>query len=288
MPDANRVVVGYDGSKDAKAALKYAASLVRESGDLLTIVNVVDDTVLRSAWGIICDPEDLKEAAKEILAKAKKTCLKYGLATDQLELKLALGAPAIILAALSKEAKLIVIGRSSRPHSRQRFIGSTVTGLIKISECPVIIRAKSKLKPAIPQRIAVGINEFETLSPALVWAADLAYSCHAELVLYSVVKLPEPRLFGSRVISAEQKATVLAKVSEQMQYLAKLVAEKYPDIELKTEMPIGDPVDIFVQASKDFDLLVVGVKTSFATSSISGVVRGIMTHVNAPLGLVRA
>ena len=63
-----RIVVGFDGSDDSFRALAHGVreALLREAE--LVLVHAVDDTVLNSAWGVVFDPEQIKEGAAEMLA----------------------------------------------------------------------------------------------------------------------------------------------------------------------------------------------------------------------------
>ncbi len=56
-----RVLVGYDGSDDAYAALNFAIKEAISTDSEIALIYAVDDTVLNSAWGVVFDPEEIKE-----------------------------------------------------------------------------------------------------------------------------------------------------------------------------------------------------------------------------------
>ena len=60
-----RVIVGYDGSAEADAALRYGVADALGRGADLVLVNAVDDMVLGSAWGVVFDVETIRDLTGE-------------------------------------------------------------------------------------------------------------------------------------------------------------------------------------------------------------------------------
>lgn len=108
-----RVIVGYDGSAEAHAALRYGVADALERGADLVLVNAVDDMVLGSAWGVVFDVETIREAARRLLRSAAEQAVALGMPSDRLRHDVELGGPAAVLARHSEAASLIVVGRSS-------------------------------------------------------------------------------------------------------------------------------------------------------------------------------
>ncbi|HEX5336108.1 MAG TPA: universal stress protein, partial [Propionicimonas sp.] len=75
-----RVVVGFDGSEDAHRALQHGIAEAMQREAELVLVHAVDDTVLNSAWGVVFDPEEIKQGAAAMLAKGVDDAVEAGMA----------------------------------------------------------------------------------------------------------------------------------------------------------------------------------------------------------------
>jgi len=138
--DIGTIVVGYDGSVEAKAALVGARTIARVRGARLRLVEVLDATwmgtpALMQGPGYILTPGDAETRARDYLIKAAST-LAPDVPTDPV---VAVGAPEQVLADESKSADLVVVGsRGYGPH-RAVLLGSVSGRLMREASSPVLV-----------------------------------------------------------------------------------------------------------------------------------------------------
>ena len=138
------IVVGYDGSDSAKAALAFATSLAKVQGGSIVVSHVLE----WSPYSFLT-PTELEERHKrrgEELGRAEAAILApaiQGLAGTGLEVSTALkyGNIATTLGDIAKEqgADQIVIGRNGEPGLSSRVFGSTAISLAQAAPVPVTI-----------------------------------------------------------------------------------------------------------------------------------------------------
>jgi nucleotide-binding universal stress UspA family protein len=130
------IIVGYDGSDGAEAALRSAVDLSKRLGERLTVVfafeaNPVGGEAL-DYWAA------LREHGEGRLAKALEEAKAAGVEAERV---LAERPPADALSELARErdAAMIVVGsRGERPIAAA-ILGSTPHRLLHLSETPVLV-----------------------------------------------------------------------------------------------------------------------------------------------------
>ena len=145
-PETNSrtIVVGYDGSRSALAAVKHAIDRVGPDGRLVVVHAYLTPTDHIGASYYTAMVEDASQYATDLLDGLEQDCER--LATIEHERDLAVGsaATAIVRAAETHEATEIVIG--SRGVGRMRaLLGSVAHDVIHRAHCPVTV---------IPERMA--------------------------------------------------------------------------------------------------------------------------------------
>jgi nucleotide-binding universal stress UspA family protein len=127
------LVVGYDGTDGARAALKAAVALGGELGD--DVVVVFAYTVGRLGGEVSDYAAALHEHAREVLDEAKSV---GGEGIDVVELERA-PAQALIDVADERDARMIVVGSHGEAPLKSVLVGSTPTKLLHLSERPVLV-----------------------------------------------------------------------------------------------------------------------------------------------------
>jgi nucleotide-binding universal stress UspA family protein len=136
-PQTGAVVVGYDGSEFARAALDYGRERARETGAPLIVVHAYDappDWLGRPYYQRALD--DRQARGRELLAELEEQLGSgAGVETDLVE-----GPPAEALtrAAQARDAEEIVVGSRGLGGVRAA-IGSVSYALLHEADCPVVI-----------------------------------------------------------------------------------------------------------------------------------------------------
>ena len=134
-----RILVGCDGSEDARAALAFAAAEAKGRDAVLHLVHAIDDTVLNSAWGIVFDIEAVRQGGLDLLAGARDEAIALGVPAEHIETDCLVGQPAAVLSRLSETSSLVIVGRRAESGEHSMFVGSTAVGLAGTASCPVVV-----------------------------------------------------------------------------------------------------------------------------------------------------
>lgn len=279
-----RVIVGYDGSAEADAALRYGVAEATAREGELVLLNAVDDLVLSSAWGVVFDVETIREAARQILRSAVDQAVELGMPLDRIRHDVELGNPAAVLARHSEEASLIVVGRHSVAERERVYVGSTAVGVASTARCPVVVVGVEHLERAGRRsRIGVGVNTAAKGEAALEWALRECRTRGGEVRVLSVAKAATGRWFGGGSVPPELPQELLRVTRERVAEMIAPLTAAYPEVPIEVDVSYGNPLDVLVPKTEELDLLVVGVQPAFPSYTIGGTTRGLMAHSHCPL-----
>ena len=282
-----RILVGYDSSADARAALDFAIAEAKARDGLLHVVYAVDDTVLNSAWGVVFDAEEVRRLGEEFAGEALALAQERGLPAERVQTESLLGHPAAVLARLSEGAALLVLGRRSGGDTESSFTGSTAVSLAATSSCPVVILSPHSTPPEPPiGRFLVGVDSTGRNTLAVEWAFRRAHRLGAGLDILSGVSPSTGRLFA-RQPTPEETDRALASARQRLDALVGPVAAQYPEVPVRIDVLAADAVDELVRRSADADMVILGTHPTFPAYGVGGIVRGVMAHCRVPLGLLR-
>ncbi len=177
------IVVGVDGSADARAALRFAHHLGEALGQPVRAVQawqypvdaVVDRMHLRS-------PGAMDVATRDALAEL--VVEELGDAAGDVEVEVVRGPAAQALLGASRDARMLVVGSRGFGGFRGLLLGSVSQQLAEHAPCPVTV-VRHDGEPADPriERILVGIDGSGPAAVAMSYAADLAQRNDAELLI---------------------------------------------------------------------------------------------------------
>jgi nucleotide-binding universal stress UspA family protein len=149
MPDDARfarIMVAFDGSKDATSAVRLAASLSKRFSSELIVIHVFGSPSvgLSAASGMpLPDYSELEDAAKaageKVLAAGMQVAAESGVEAKG-ELK---ESPSVVEALVEYAEKqnvdLIVVGTRGMTGFRKLIMGSVSSGLVGHAHCPVLV-----------------------------------------------------------------------------------------------------------------------------------------------------
>jgi nucleotide-binding universal stress UspA family protein len=127
------LVVGYDGTDGARAALKAAVELAEELGD--GVVAVFAYTVGRLGGEVADYAQALHEHAQTVLEEARSIGGE-GLEVVELEQS---PAEALIEVADQRNARMIVVGSYGERPLKSALVGATPNKLLHLAEHPVLV-----------------------------------------------------------------------------------------------------------------------------------------------------
>ena len=142
----DRIMVAFDGSKDAAKAVSLAASLSLKFGAELTLIHVfASPTIAFSAASGMPTPDysDLEDAAKDagqkILSRGLKLATDAGVKPRGELIEASSVVEAIVDFAAKYGADLIVVGTRGMTGFKKLILGSVSSGLISHAHCPVLV-----------------------------------------------------------------------------------------------------------------------------------------------------
>jgi nucleotide-binding universal stress UspA family protein len=136
-----RILVGVDGSKESREAVRVAAELARATESLLVIASAVPPVVPVDAPELVAKEQEWEEKEREQaeeLVKEVASSIGKGIKVETL---VASGSPAIALADLAQsgEVELVVVGHRGRNAVARALLGSVADRLVQISPKPVLV-----------------------------------------------------------------------------------------------------------------------------------------------------
>jgi nucleotide-binding universal stress UspA family protein len=254
------IVVGYAGPQDADHAVKWAAEQAVLENRTLTLVHAVEPVTgyeFGAMAGAYMVPDDISSAlhqgGRTTLAEAREgVAARFpDLAVETLLFE---GRADQVLPACAVSASALVVGSRGRGRIASLLLGSVGVAVARTATCPVIV-----VRPHHPGKVRngvlVGTDCSENARPTLEFAYREASLRRLPLtVLYSV-----PGLQFDGVIEALDHT--VAGLEEQRLQLAEAVAgmaEKFPDVHVRTCLGSGVPDKWLTGQSDSMDLLVVG------------------------------
>ncbi len=130
------VIVGYDGSECAKAALRAGIEVGRAYGEPVVIAFGYE---LSPLGGEVKDyAAAVSDLAEERLAEATKFAASEGGEVETVVIEQA-PAKALVHLATERDARLIVVGTRGESPLRGALVGSTPHKLLQLSDRPVLV-----------------------------------------------------------------------------------------------------------------------------------------------------
>jgi nucleotide-binding universal stress UspA family protein len=253
-----RVVVGVDGSPEAREALRQAAVLLDRNG-ALTVVSAYDvaPTLIGGTGSGVpayFDPEMQRQAAESVLRTACYDVHDH--ATPDARLVKGRAAHALAKTADETRASLIAVGSHGTGRAWGILAGSTATALAHGAPCSVLIARAAGAD--FPRKIVVGVDGSRASAVAYETARELAERFGAEL--WPVAAR------GGKGADTDAVATVVDRAYEEL---------------------ADEPVAALVAASADADLTVVGSRGLHGVAALGSVSERVAHEAHASVLVVR-
>jgi nucleotide-binding universal stress UspA family protein len=258
MTGHTELVVGYDGSADARAALDWA---LREAGTrhlALRLVLVEADT---SGWDAaaatiagapVLTAAVPAEGQATVLDPALVTAADAGVPARSVT---AAGSTSAVLVEQSRTAELVVIGSRGHGAASSAVLGSTVSHVASHAHCPVVV---VRAEGSIDGPVVVGVDGSPESEEPLGWAFDHAsrHGLALEVVhAYTIPVYPGVVPYVPPVEITEATAQFEERIAHEA--LAGW-GERYPDVAVSVTLQHGRPAPVLVEASARASLTVVG------------------------------
>lgn len=132
------IIVGYDGSEEAKRALERAAELTATFDSRLIVVCIVPLPVAAAAPGAIAEAQELERECEAHLERAQAILSNRRVQAEYLQ-KLGQPAQAIVDLAEWEKADLVVTGTRDPGFLERLLAGSVSEAVARRAPCDVLI-----------------------------------------------------------------------------------------------------------------------------------------------------
>lgn len=291
------ILVGYDGSSGAKAAVLWAADEAARRGDQLTVMHSVNLT------GVVPTVSGLSTALGEVddgvLAAAANEGAELAVQRNpSLRVRSVgmLDGAAHSLVRASERTGLIVIG-SHGSGGVSDALGSTALSVSTHAKCPVIVvrpAGDSVVRPGPDSPIVVGLDgslpSADALDLAASWAADVG----SELRLVSSWDVSSQldwvgKYLGRSVDHVETREAVQREAEGTVAAARDRVLARYPDLTVTTSAVEGAAVQVLAQQSRHAGMVAVGSRGrgGFTALLLGSVSRGLVQRAHCPVFVVK-
>jgi nucleotide-binding universal stress UspA family protein len=250
------IVVGVEGSDSDEQPLQVAVDQARRHHRPLHVLHA-------TAIGIV--PWTVERLDKQRAITAACVERARALAPDlRLSSATVVADQSAALVESSRTASLVVMGAGRLGRVGSVVLGATTGKVASHASCPVLVvpdawEGKQARAGAAPP-LVVGVDDAEHSMPAVDWAFAEASARKAPLLALHAWWWDEPGPLSS-VSDPDEEWRAVA--DSQRVLMSEMVAgrrEKFPDVEVSTEVIRGDTTAVLEQASDDAQLLVVGTR----------------------------
>lgn len=274
LESESEIVVGVDGSCASATAVRWAAHDAALRDRTLRLVHVVPPIVMpRTPWPElpVAYARCAEERAQHITARAHAAALDAApQRASSIGMQIVHGPVVPTLAAMSKEAEMLVVGCLGETAASRALIGSISSALVHRAHCPVaVIHGEQKPSPKAP--VVVGIDGSEESVLAAAIAFDEASRRDVSLVALHAWSDMGP--LGLPDFSWAPIDWRDVEEHEEKEFAAFLAPfrDQYPGVPVRPVVVCDRPVNRLLEQADAAQLIVVG---SHGRGGVAGALLG--------------
>ncbi|WP_076261838.1 universal stress protein [Intrasporangium flavum] len=175
-PRRSRIVVGFDGSAGASAALEWAAGAAADRRcdlEVVTALPLADGWSVPIGLALAVVPARPRHRTDARVEDARQLAAKY-LPDDAVTLTEVAGAAVATLVHASEEARLLVVGNRGHGAFGSVVLGSVSASVARHAYCPVTVVRGAVDEPDRRRPVTVGVDYLQPSGAAVRFAADQA------------------------------------------------------------------------------------------------------------------
>lgn len=254
---AGAVVVGVTGPGRETAALRLAAGVAHREGREVVLVHAFRTALPAPPQAALVSYAATADVAEWVVKEVEDEL--SGLAAGRVRFRsiTVAGAPARVLADLSRDARVVVVQHRTDHGAGRLFTGSTVTGTATHAHCPVVSVPADWEPPASDAagEVVVGVHEGGLPRPVLEAAFDWAESTGVPL-----------RVLHAWRLDPAYDDIITARVADEWNHDKRVVlgtavralANAHPGVTVDVEVRHQYPPEVLVDASRAASLVVIG------------------------------
>ncbi|KOU56966.1 stress-inducible protein [Streptomyces sp. MMG1533] len=294
------VIVGLDGSPESQAAAEWAAREAQLLELPLKLVNVWEPVPEPMAQAPLLGAETQQHWTERIPREsAEGLRLRHpGLEVIAEQLN---GRPGEVLAGLSKDTELLVLGTRGLSGVAGFMVGSVGLSVVAHAQRPIVlVRAgeqaadEHEMDPAgIPSAatpfrpVVLGLDTDGPDDAVLAFAFEEAVRRGTSVRVVHGWNLPPYYVYGLAA-DLELHGEIARQKAAELTEALRPWRQKYPAVEVVEESRSGSPANHLVDASRDASLVVVGrrIRRSPLGAHVGPVTHAVLHHSTAPVAVV--
>ncbi|WP_432971503.1 universal stress protein [Dactylosporangium sp. CA-233914] len=271
----HRIVAGYDGSGEARAAVEWAAAEAERTATALQIVNAYQITWPGAYYAAVAEQTTAaREAAEGMIAEICDQVRERHPGVDVFGVSVQALPASTLLELGDAGARLLVVGNRGAGGITNLVMGSVSHQVATHASVPVaVVRGRG----AGDGPVVVGVDGSPASGTALALAFEAARSRRAGLVAIRAHVTPAQPALPLRDIEEHERAELGASLAQWV--------DKYPDVQVEALVAAGRAAKVLIGVSHTAQLVVVGSRGhgGFAGLLLGSVGQQLMQHTECPV-----
>jgi nucleotide-binding universal stress UspA family protein len=285
---AKPILVGYDAEGGDRAPLEFGLAAARFTGASLIVAAVDSSATALDAVGVGAAEEQLEEGIGESLNRLADDLRQQGVDVDCRLLPGTSAARALHEAAEEFGAGLLVVGSTQRGRIGRVMPGSTAERLLHGAPCPIAVVPHSWQRDGGLRTIGVGYIDTAEGRGALEGALALSRRSGAKLRVLSAAKergITGTYGGGDPLTPATRYDELASALRVSTEQAVEAATSGVSDVDIESDVSVGDPGDFLVAASEQLDLLICGSRGYGPARAVllGGVSRRVVTEASCPV-----
>lgn len=285
-----QIVVGYDGSPAATAALRWAACYAELEHTAVRLVHALElpYSIGTRRTAAPLRSSELVDATTALLGAAAEP-----VGADHpgvpIEIEVIVGSAAATLVEQARGARLVVVGSNGLGELRDVLAGSVTAQLSMHATVPVVVVPARWTETSGNGRVIVGVDGSQTSAAAVDFAFGYAEAVGAEIEAILTWTGPSstgpgdmlPLVYDTASLRHDNELVLAECLAGQ--------ADKHPDVVARARVVRGRPADILEAASRGGTLLVVGSRGhgGFRGLLLGSVSQALVHRCTSPIAIIR-
>lgn len=278
------IVVGLDGTEQAKAAARWAAEEALLRGTDVHLVYATEPGP--EAAVSLVEGESEEPWAREMMARTAGELRERHPGLSVTSQVLASGpVPGLVDAA--EESELLVLGSRALGSVAGYLLGSVGLTVAGVVERPVVL-VRAVGAGSTPQGpVVVGADVRQPVDSVLGFAFEEAARRHTQVLVVYVQQLPLHAGMGPAMVP-DFRLSMVPEIKRSVEVMLEPWRAKYPDVEAGARVAVGSAGLELVAEARKATLVVVGRRTRRSTlgAHIGSVAHAVLHHSPVPVALV--
>lgn len=285
---AKPILVGWDSSDGARAALNWALDEARRQHRPIRIALVISspEPTLGLVPGAVLPPFSDEELDK-IIAPAREQAAERAPQVP-CDTVVAAGHPVQALIEAAQGCEMVVVGSRGHGAFLSHLIGSISTAVA--SHCPVpVVVVRGTVTDDENAPVVVGADGSETSAAAVGFAARYADKLGVPLIAVCAAPDPTQMIAPELVITPEYQDELRDEAERFLHESLAGVRSQYPNLDVTMEVSELPAQAALTRAGEGARLVVVGShgRGGFAGMLLGSVSRAVLFHAPCPIAVVR-